>query len=155
LDLVCLGTTWRGGSASVATPSDPRLVLFDVAARKVVFETVAVPGEASVVQLIAHGGLVYATTADTGHLVVFDPRRRMIVHRAPLGFGPGKLFGLRYSAVHDHVFALAGTSVLRIDPRTFAITRLGQHPGITAGMAVANDAVYVCAGTRLLKLPLR
>jgi len=155
LDLVCFGTTWRGGSASVAAASDPRLILYDVARRRVVFDTVAVPGEAGVVQMIAHHALVYATTADAGHLVVFDPRRREVVHRAPLGYGPGKLFGLRYSATHDSLFAISGTSVLRIDPRTFAITHLGQHPGITAGLAIANGAIYVCAGTRLLKLPLR
>lgn len=155
LDLVCFGTTWRGGSAAVAAASDPRLILYDFARRRVVFDTVAVPGEAGVVQMIARHGLVYATTADAGHLVVFDPRRREVVHRAPLGYGPGKLFGLRYSAAHDRLFALSGTSVLRIDPRTFAITHLGQHAGITAGLAIANGAIYVCAGTRLLKLPLR
>jgi len=155
LDLVCFGTTWRGGSASVAAASDPRIILFDVARRRIAFETVAVPGEAGVVQMVAHNGLVYATTGDVGYLVVFDPRRREVVHRAPLGFGPGKLFGLRYSAAHDSLFALSGTSAVRIDPRSFAITHLGQHPGITAGLAIANGAIYVCAGTRLLKLPLR
>jgi hypothetical protein len=153
-DLVCLGTTWRGGSASVADASDPRLVLYDVTRRRIEFETVAVPGEAGVVQLITYGGLIYATTESTGHLVVFDPRRREILHRGPLGFGPGKLYGLRASAARDSIYALSGTSVVRIDPRSFAITRLAQHPGITAGLAIAPDALYVCAGTRLLKLPL-
>jgi len=155
LNLVCFGTTWRGGSASVAAASDPRIILFDVDRRRIVFETVAVTGEAGVVQMVAHNGLVYATTGDAGHLVVFDPRRREVIHRAPLGFGPGKLFGLRYSPVHDSLFALSGTSVVRIDPRSFGISRLGQRPGITAGLAMAKDAIYVCAGTRLLKLPLR
>ncbi len=155
LGLVCLGTTWRGGSASVAAASDPRIVLYDVGRRRIVFETTAVAGEAGIVQMVAHAELVYATTADAGHLVVFDPQRREVVYRAALGFGPGRLFGLRSSVAHDSLFALSGTSVVRINPRTFEIFRLGQHPGITAGLAVTKEALYVCAGTRLLKLPLR
>jgi hypothetical protein len=154
-DLVCLGTTYRGGSASETETSDPRFLLFDVAKRSVVFETVAATGEDAVVQMIEHDGLIYATTGDEGRLVVFDPKARAIIHTTSLGYGPGKLFGLRHYAGDNMIYALSGTSVIRIDPQSYAIEHLGEHPDITAGMAIANDAVYVCAGTHLLKLPIR
>ncbi len=150
-DLVCLGTTCRGGSASETQQSDARLVLWDHARRETVFQTEPVPGEATIEQLIYAAGKVFAITRDNGHLVVFDPATRTVLHTAELGFGPGVLFGLGHRDADGMVYAISGTSLLRIDPATYAIERVAAHPDMRYGMAFAGDSVYVCAGPRLMK----
>jgi len=150
-DLVCLGTTSRGGTASETEKSNARLVLWDYANRSVVFQTEPVEGEAVIEQLICVGGKVFATTGDSGSLVVFDPTTRSIVHTAELGFGPGHLFGLGYREADGMIYALSGTSLLRIDPATYSIERVAAHPDMRYGMAFAGDSVYLCAGARLMK----
>lgn len=160
-DLVCVGTTWRGGSGSTAEPAPPRLLLFNAATRKIEFETRAIPGDGVVEQMLCLNGLIYATTSehqggvnDDGFLVVFDPHQREILHTAPLGHGPGSIFGLRHREADGMIYALSGDSVLRIDPQTYAIQRLGTYPGITYGMAMADDAIYFCADERLIRFEI-
>lgn len=154
-DLVCIGTTWRGGSASESAPAPPRLLLWNFKTGKIEYETWATQHPAGIVQMAQVDGLIYATTSeDDGHLIVFDPANRKIVHTSPLGFGPGALFGLRYRERDGMLYAISGESIVRIDPATYAIERLGTYPGLTYGMAFANDSLYFCAGDRLIQLAI-
>lgn len=160
-DLVCVGTTWRGGSGSKAEPAPPRLILWNAATRQVEFETQAIPGNGAVEQILCLDGLIYATSSehqggvnDDGFLVVFDPHQRKILHTAPLGHGPGSIFGLRYREADGMLYAISGDSVLCIDPQTYDIQRLGTYPGLGYGMALADDAIYFCADTRLIRFEI-
>lgn len=153
-DLVCIGTTWRGGSASEAKPSDLRLILWDFRSRKIVYETAPVPGESSIVQMVLVDRRVYCTTRDEGHLVVFDPYGRRVLHTAPLGLGGGSLFGLRYREADRMLYAISGESIVRIHPEGFAIQRLGTYPGLGYGMALSGDFLYLCSGTSLIRFAI-
>jgi hypothetical protein len=154
-DLVCIGTTWRGGSASNASASPPQFILWNFKTRKVEFRMDALSQPATLVQMDLVDGKIYCTTSDdSGHLVVFDPATRRVVHSAPLGFGPGTLFGLRYRSGDGMIYALSGESILRINPRTYAITRLGAYPGMKYGMALGGDYIYFCADDRLMRFAI-
>jgi hypothetical protein len=149
-NLVCLGTTCRGGSASEAEQTDARLVLWDFSTREVVFETEPVEGEQVIEQLVYRNGKVYATVGDTGHLVVFDPSSHQVLHTAALGHGKPALFGLGYREAGGMLYAIAGNSLLRIDPDTYEVERVAAHPEMHYGMAFSGDSVYFCAGARMM-----
>jgi streptogramin lyase len=153
-DLVCIGTTWRGGSASEAPKGDPRLLLWDFATREMVFETVPVPGEDSIVQMAMVDGLVYATTDGEGHLVVFDPYQREVLHTAELGSGPGCLFGLRHNPADGMLYAISGDSIVRINPDSYAIELLGTYPGLDWGLGIAGDHLYAYSGSDLIRFAI-
>jgi hypothetical protein len=152
--LVCIGTTYRGGSASEAPRTAPRLLLWDFDTREIVFETVPVPGEDAIVQMVRIGDRVFGTTEGDGHLFVFDLARRTLAHSAPLGYGPGCLFGLRYRAADGMLYAVCGDSIVRIDPSDYSIERLGSHPDLAYGMGMAGEHIYLCAGTHLLRFTI-
>ena len=152
--LVCLGTTYHGGSAADEQYSDARLVLWDFDKRRAEFETVAAPGEGTIQQMVRAGDRVFGTTADEGRLFVFDIPTRTIVHNAALGFGPGSLFGLRYRQADGMLYAISGDSIMRINPETFASERLGTYPGMDYGMAISGDSIYVCAEANLVKFAI-
>ena len=149
--LVCIGTTWRGGSATKAVKSDAKLMLWDFETRKTVFETAPLPGLDAITQMVCVEGKMVCTTRDEGHLIVFDPRERRVVHAAPLGFGGACLFGLRYRVVDKKLYAISGETLVRIDPGTYAIERLGSHPDMEYGMAFSDDSLYFCAGAHLIR----
>lgn len=153
-DLVCIGTTWRGGSASEAPRSDPRLLLWDFTTRQIVFETVPVPGEHSIVQMVMLGRRIYATTDGVGHLAVFDPYERQVVHSAALGYGPGCLFGLRHNPTDGMLYAISGDSVLRIHSDNYEMERLGTYPGLDWGLGVAGDRIYLYSGSDLIRFSI-
>jgi len=153
-DLICIGTTYRGGSASVTEKSDGRLVLWDYNKRETVFETVPVAGEGTIAQLICVDGKIFGTTADTGYLLVFDPATRQVVHTAELGHGPGSLFGLAWREADGMLYAISGDSILRIDPQDYSIERLATYPGMGFGLAFGPDSLYFCAETHLIKCRL-
>ena len=150
-ELVCIGTTWRGGSASEAPQSDPRLLLWDFGNRDMIYETVPVPGENSIVQMIMLDGLIYATTDGTGHLIVFDPSTQAVLHTDELGYGAGCLFGLRHNPADGMIYAISGDSIVRICPETFEIERLGTYPGMDWGLGIAGDRIYVYSGSDLIR----
>jgi len=153
-DLVCIGTTWRGGSASEAPEGDPRLMLWDFATREMVYETVPVSGEDSIVQMVMVDGLVYATTDGAGYLVVFDPYEREVIHSAEFGGGKGCLFGLRYNPADGMLYAISGDSIVRIDPESYATELLATYPGLDWGLGIAGDHLYVYAGSDLLRFAI-
>ncbi len=154
-DLVCIGTTYHGGTASEAQVSDPRLLLWDFNTRDIVFETVPVAGEASLVQMVLLGDKIYGTTAgDEGYLFAFDIESRQVVHTAPLGYGAGSLFGLRYREADGMLYAISGDSIVRIDPESYTTERLGTYPGMGFGMGLAGDYIYLCAGPNLIKFSI-
>jgi streptogramin lyase len=153
-DLVCIGTTWRGGSASEAPKTDPRIMLWDFTTRETTYETVPVPGEDGIVQMVMVDDLVYATTNGTGHLVVFDPHEQRVVHTAELGSGPGCLFGLRHNPADGMLYAISGDSIVRIDPASYEIELLGTYPGLDWGLGTAGDSIYMYAGSDLIKFSI-
>lgn len=153
-DLVCIGTTWRGGSASEAPEGDPRLLLWDFGTREIVHETVPVPGEDSIVQMVVVDDLIYATTIGEGYLVVFDPYERGLVHTAALGYGPGCLFGLRQNPQDGMLYAISGDSIVRIDPESYAIERIGTYAGLDWGLGIAGDQIYLYSGSDLIKFAI-
>lgn len=153
-DLVCIGTTCHGGSGAEEQASDARVLLWDFDSRKIVFETVPIAGEESLLQMVLVEDRIYGTTGDEGHLFVFDVQNRQVLHTAPLEWGPGCLFGLRYREADGMLYAISGDSILRIDPETYAITRLGTYPGMGFGMGLAENSIYLCAGPNLVKFSI-
>ncbi len=153
-NLVCIGTTWHGGSASEAPISDPRLLLWDFTTREIICETVPVAGEDSIVQMVMQGGRIYAATEGTGHLIVFDPYQQQVLHTAPLEHGSCCLFGMRYNPADGMLYALSGDSVVRIDPATYAVELLGTYPGLDWGMGLAGEHIYMYSGSSLIKFTI-
>ncbi len=153
-NLVCIGTTWRGGSASEAPTSEPRILLWDFATREMVFETVPVPGEDSIVQMVMIDGLVYATTVGTGSLIVFDPYERNVLHTAELGSGSGCLFGMRHNPADGMLYAISGDSIVRIDPASYEVELIGTFPGLDWGLGIAGDHIYAYSGSDLVKFAI-
>lgn len=153
-DLVCIGTTWRGGSASETTETPARLLLWNFRTRQIEYEAPVATGEAAIVQMLMHNGRIYCTTGDEGRLLVFDPQSRQVIHEAPLGYGKGTLFGLRYRPADGMLYAISGETLVRIDPDTFAIESLATLPGLSVGLAISEDAAFVGRGDRLFRLAL-
>ncbi|MFO7945942.1 MAG: hypothetical protein R6V19_03925 [Armatimonadota bacterium] len=153
-DFIAIGTTWRGGSASKTQESDARLLLWNYASREMVFETVPVPGEGMISQVLYHEGAIYGTTADGGCLFRFDLDTRKVTQSVEMGFGSGALFGLKYRESDGMLYAISGHSLLRVDPVTCEIERLCAHPELRYGLAFDEDAAYFCAGSHLMKCRL-
>jgi len=153
-DLVCIGTTWRGGSASEAPQGDPRLLLWDFPSRRMVFETVPVAGEDSIVQMVMANQRIYATTDGDGHLIVFDPYERHVLYTASLGHGPGCLFGLRHNPADGMLYALSGDSVVRIHPYSYKIELLGTYPELDWGLGIVGNRAYLYSGSDLLRFSI-
>jgi len=106
------------------------------------------------VQMARVGDRLFATTEGEGHLIVFDITRREVVHTAPIGHGPGCLFGLEYRDADGMLYAISGQSVVRIRPEDYSVELLGTWPELAYGMGMAADAIYLCAGTSLVKLTI-
>jgi len=143
-DWIAGGTTTTGGGGSHATEKEAHLFLWDPHAKKVVFDTVPVPGASTISSLAAAAnGRIYGVAVNT--LFVFDPATREVIHRAVLPFS-----GIVYSSLaarkDGQIWGLARDGIFTIDPHTHAARLVARSPKpIAAGFAMDATAIYFCS----------
>jgi hypothetical protein len=144
-DRIIGGTTTGGGGGSHPTQKEARLFIWDPATRKLEFETVAVPGSASITDLItAPNGLVYGISGKT--LVVFDANARKVIERKELPFG-NAIYNSVAMGPDGRIWGLAGQGIFAIDTRTNEAELVAAAPEkITGGFALRNQSIYFISG---------
>lgn len=150
------------GGTSVLTPggghakdTEGVLYIMDWKTRKVVFRVVPVPGAPEVFSLeVGPDGLVYGV-ASGSKFFVFDPGKRQVIHREDLS-AFGDLVRPSLVAGQDKkVYALFSKAVVRIDPATFKVEKLGDSPvTINAGLALKDGIIYFASGAHLWRFKL-
>lgn len=146
------------GGTSIETPGGGHptaregvLYLLDWATRKVVFQTVPVPGARDVFSLeVGPGGLVYGLTAPGSDFFVFDPATRQVVHRESLAEYGGLPRPTLLWGPEGQLYALFTKAIVSIDPQTFQHHKLAEPPGpISAGAAILKGRLYFAIGSHL------
>jgi streptogramin lyase len=139
-----------GGAASVARQS----VVFswDPQARRKEWEAAVIPGDRSIGALAAAHGKVFGVSAPSNKLFVLDARTHEVLARVGIPLGALRDVSLGYYAPHDRLYALAGQSVVAIDPKTFALIEVARSPEpITCGFALTESGLYFGSGSRLVR----
>jgi len=121
--------------------------VLDWETRKVVFQTVPMPGAAHIRHLaLGPEGRVYGL-AQGGALFVFDPRSREVVHRQDLS-----QFGVERAILADggQVYALLDAAIVRVSPADLSFEVIGTPPtGVSYGGPVIDGRLYYASGSNL------
>jgi len=145
------------GGTSVLTPGgghakDTKGVLYimDWKTKKVVFRTVPVPGAAEVFSLeVGPDGLVYGV-ASGPRLFVFDPGKKEVLRREDMSACGDLVRPSLLAAADKNIYALFRKAIVRIEPGTFKIEKLGEAPvPISAGFAIRDGVIYFASGAHL------
>ena len=142
------------GGTDVAAPggghvqaTEAVLYVLDFATRKVVCQTVPVPG-AKVIRSLAVGpdGRVYGL-AQGSVLFVFDPETQEIVHTESFAQYEAE----RHLLAHEgHVYALFHTAIIRVNPEDLSHEVVGTPPSpISYGGPVIGDRLYFASRSNL------
>ncbi|MBM3475002.1 MAG: hypothetical protein FJX75_17205 [Armatimonadetes bacterium] len=144
------GTSIQTPGGGHATATEGVLYIMDWATRKVIWQTVPVPGAAEVCSLaVDPDGLVYGIASNL-EFFVFDPAKREIVHRASLAEYGGLPRQVFVNGEDGRVLGILSKSIIRIEPKTFAVEKLADAPaGISAGVAVLGGRLYFASGSHL------
>jgi hypothetical protein len=146
------------GGTSIETPGGGHptakegvLYLLDWPTRKVVFQTVPIPGATDVFSLeVGPEGKVYGLTAPGSDFFVFDPPTRQIVHRESLAEYGGLPRPALIRGPAGQIYALFTKAIVQIDPQTFQHQKLANAPGsISAGLAIQGGRLYFAIGSHL------
>jgi len=145
------------GGTSIETPGGGHptakegvLYILDWPTRKVVFQTVPVPGASEVFSLeVGPDGWVYGLTAGS-NFFVFDPATRQVVHRESLAEYGGLPRPALIRGPDGNLYALFTKALVRIEPQTFRHEKLADAPGsISAGLAIQAGRLYFAIGSHL------
>ncbi|WP_020575418.1 hypothetical protein [Actinopolymorpha alba] len=153
------GTAYLGGSVYNGLGTTPReteakLAVFDLASRKVRYETVPVPGAKEIVDLIATGDRIYGVT-ETGLMFEYDPSRRTVVRTRQVASGPSALV-----LVGDTIYGVDTRQVFKLNRSTLATTtvvdnlRTDSYSGAMIAAAPDGSALYVLRGRNLIRIGL-
>jgi hypothetical protein len=161
-NVIAGGTTVGGGGGSHPTQTEAKIFLWDPQTRSKTFETVPVPGAASISDLItASNGLIYgiASGKETANAVVFvfDPEKKSVITRKASPFTHA-IYNAIGATRNGDLLGLASSGIFRIDPLTNDISLMAQSPkAITGGFAMNGREIYFTCGAELwrFELPLR
>ena len=132
--------TAPGGGRVAATQAE--LMLLDWKTRKLLWHGVPIHKDRNVIGLLALPGGRVCGIGGTAGFFVFDPKIPGFVHHSSL-FGYG---GVPRHPLHldpdGQIYALFAKAILRLDPRTFAPTKLADTPApITAGGTLIGNTL--------------
>jgi hypothetical protein len=145
------------GGTSVETPGGGHpaaregvVYLMDWKTRKVVFQTVPVPGARDVFSLeVGPDGRVYGL-ASGSEFFVFDPKDRKVVHRERLSAFGGLPRPALLRGADDQIYALFTKAIVRIHPGEFRHEKLADTPGqVSAGIALQRGRLYFAINSHL------
>ncbi len=145
------------GGTSIATPGGGHptakegvLYIMDWETKKVVFQTVPVPGAAEVFSLeVGPKGLVYGL-ASGSQFFVFEPRSKQIVHRESMAEYGGLPRPALIRGPDDNIYAIFTKAIVKIEPKAFQHDKLADAPtGISAGLAIIGGRLYFAGGSHL------
>jgi hypothetical protein len=152
-DMIVGGTTIVGGGGSSPTTKEASVFVWDPVNKQKAFEIAPVPGATKITGLVTVGRRVFGI-AGGRDLFVFDPDARKVIHRARLPFS-----GVLYNAVAPGpggcLYGLSPEGVFSIDPSTNAVRlEVAYRERITAGFALAGNALYFAAGAQVVRCEL-
>jgi dienelactone hydrolase len=150
------------GGTSVLTPGGGHpgakegvLYVMDWKTKKVVFQTVPVPGAAEVFSLeVGADDLVYGVTSGLQYFV-FDAAKKEIVHRERLGDW-GELVRPSFLRGEDgKIYGVFGRAIARIEPGTLKVEKIATPPvTIGAGLAIDRGLIYFASRANLWRFKL-
>jgi hypothetical protein len=149
--LVFGGSSVAGGGGSRPTEKEAHFFAFDPAARKKTLDVAPVAGDSTIVAMVAAEGKAFAVSRPSNTLFVYDPASSEIVHRRKIAFGAQHEISLgRFR--DGKLYGLAGSTIYRMDPKTYAIEKVAAYKGrITCGFALNDTGVYFGSGTHLIR----
>jgi hypothetical protein len=149
-NIIC-GTTVSGGHGTLATAKEGVLFVLDWQTKKVIYQTVPVPGSTSVAALyVAPDGLVYGL-ASPATFFAFDPRARKVLQSKAFAECGGAVFGdALLPDGQGHLYTVLSQGIMRVTLRDFDVERLATPPAaITGGVAVVSGRIYFAIGSHL------
>jgi hypothetical protein len=155
-DYLIGGTTVAGGGGSHPTHKEARLFMWDPRTRRVIFQTVPLPGVETLNDFVlAPNGLLYGIGDRS--FFVFNPNTHAVEARGDL-----PVHSPTYNAAaigpDGRIWALAVDGIFTIDPATKRAEIAAIPPvTITAGFALRGRAIYFAHGADLYcyHLPLK
>ena len=152
-DRIVGGTTIGGGGGSHPTQKEARLFIWNPETKQKEFETVPVPGERNIDDLITTpDGLVYGISGPT--VFVFDPVSRTIKDRKTLPF-TGTIYNSVAMGPDGRIWGLTRTGIFAIDRKTNEAVLVAKAPEkITAGFALRDGYLYFVCGPAVYRYRL-
>jgi hypothetical protein len=161
--LIVGGTSTRGGGGVNPTETEARIFLWNPSQQKKMFDVVPVTQASDITDLVAApNGQVFGLAGSVAYhdqFFVFDPKRRAIVHRAPLPSAVAVNSGLYNSLAvgsDGRLYGLFPHGVFSIDPTTWQsrVEAFYQSGIVSAGFALSGRNIYFASGPRLVRYTL-
>ena len=149
--LVFGGSNIEGGSGAKALTNEAHFFAWDAAKNEKIIDLVVVAGDKSIPAMTTAQGKVFAVSAPSNTLFVYDPQTRKIVYQQRLETRPIREISL---GLHPNgkIYGLGGNSVFTVDPATYVIqTEATFSQTISCGFALTNDALYFGSGAHLIR----
>lgn len=154
------GTTTMPGTGGEKKAKEAGLYIMDVASRRIDWYQAVLPGIQSYSDMcIGPDGLVYGI-ADWSELFVFDPVKRVIVHRQNMK----EKFGNTTSAQSPRIFVrgpkneiyiLFVKGIVKLEPGTYHTTMIAESPlPINAGGDYLDGRIYFVNGSHICSYKL-
>lgn len=126
--LLFAGSSIHGGLDSTPAAAEAKLIIFDARTRRVIFETVPIPGDDVIHTLLVHRGRRVWGMGNSGTVFEFDIAGRKVLRSADTGLAEtnswGRLGSLYWRDQDQRFYGNAGGRLFRLDPATLATTEL-------------------------------
>ena len=149
------GTTTAAGTGGEKKAKEAEMYIMDMATKKLDWHQVVFPGAQDYTDLCAGpGGLVFGF-ADRKRFFVFDPEKRKVVHEENIEAKYGSCISHQGPRVfvtspEGAIYILFAKAIARLDPATFAITKLADTPvPIAAGGDILDGRIYFAGGSHV------
>ena len=145
------GTTIRPGTGGITRAGEAELYLMDLSSKRLLWHQVVIPGAKEYSDLcLAQNGMVYGI-ADRKIFFVFDAVKRKVIYQgSALGPIPYQQGPRIFIVSPKNIYILYRNGVARINPATYAITRLVTSPvPITSGGDFLDGRIYFGSDSRL------
>jgi hypothetical protein len=149
--LVFGGSDVAGGGGTQPSESQAFFFVWDPVEKRVVEATALVKGDTGTPAMCVAEGKAFVVTGPSNTLSVWDIKEKRVVDQRSIEFG--EMVEISMGQHTDGlIYGLTRKGVVRIDPRTYAVTSMGEYaPGIDAGWVMNEHGIFFASGVNLVR----
>jgi hypothetical protein len=140
--LIFGGSSIFGGGGTQPVEKDAHLFAWDPNKKEKVVDIIPMRGDPAIVSMAVADGKVFAASAGSNSLIVYDPQQERIVHTGKILFGRPLDISL---ATHSDgfIYGIAGRTIFRVDVETYKISKVAEYSGeVSCGFALTDTGIY-------------